>query len=230
MKKVYWQLLAILLIMGFLYPAVASAEKKSPAKFRVLIDPAHGGADQGVKTGSKAEKDLVLSLALALKTELLKSPDMDVQLTRSGDKNLTNEERVNIARRMNPDILLSLHINAGFGKSANGYEVYFPGFKNAVIENADPKAIIADMTKNQYLNDSVRFSRGLQKSLDQVFPRKWRDLRDGPVLLLEGLNFPALVLELGFGTNPEDQKQLTNEKTRSAVVQAIAKSIREYSL
>ncbi|MDZ4165289.1 MAG: N-acetylmuramoyl-L-alanine amidase [Smithellaceae bacterium] len=228
MKKVYWQIWAILLIMGFLLPAGAIAEKKPPAKFRVLIDPAHGGSDTGVKAGGKAEKDLVLSLALSLKTELMKSPDIDVLLTRSSDKNMTNEGRANIALKMNPNVFISLHINAGFGKNASGYEVYFPGFKNAVAENADPKAIIADMSKNRYLNDAVRFSRSLQKNLDQVFPRKWRDLRDGPVLLLEGLNFPALVLELGFATNPEDQKKLVNEKTHSAIVQAIAKSIREF--
>lgn len=228
MKKVYWQIWAILLIMGFVLPSGAFAEKKPPATFRVLIDPAHGGSDLGVKTGSKAEKDLVLSLALSLKTELMKSPDIDVLLTRSVDKNLTNEGRANIAMKMNPNVFISLHINAGFGKNASGYEVYFPGFKNAVAENADPKAIIADMSKNRYLNDAVRFSRSLQKNLDQVFPRKWRDLRDGPVLLLEGLNFPALVLELGFATSPEDQKKLVNEKTHSAIVQAIAKSIREF--
>lgn len=230
MKKFLLILPLIVLLAAFVNPGATQAEKKAPTKFIVLLDPAHGGGDSGVKLGDKTEKDLVLALALGIKTELMKYPNIEVQLTRNADKKHTIQDRLNHGRKINPDIFLSLHVNAGFGKNAGGYEVYFPGFKSAPTADGETAAIISDMTKNRHLNDAVRFSRSLQKHLEPVFPRKWRDLREAPLNIFEGIDFPAVTVELGFATNTEDLKKLNDEKTQAALVQAIAKSIRDFSL
>ncbi len=233
MKKLLLALPLLLLLAAFVHPGAAQAEKaeqKAFAKYIVLIDPAHGGDDPGVKLDGKTEKDLVLALALGIKTELMKYPNIEVQLTRNTDKKMTIQDRINLGRKVNPHIFLSLHVNAGFGKNASGYEVYFPGFKSTPTAGGESAAIISDMTKNRHLNEAVRFSRFLQKHLEQVFPRKWRDLREAPFVVFEGINFPAVTVELGFATNAEDQKKLNDKNTQAALVHAIAKSISDFSL
>lgn len=84
------------------------------------------------------------------------------------------------------------------------------------------------MAKNKYLNDSVRLAQTIQKNMEKVFPRKGRGLRDAPIPVLTGLSIPAVVLEIGFATNLEDKEKIMDEKTQSAIVQALSTSIREY--
>ncbi len=83
------------------------------------------------------------------------------------------------------------------------------------------------MAKNTYLNESVRLARAIEKNLSTVFPKASRGLREAPVPLLEGLTVPAVIVEIGFATHPEDRKKLLDDGTRQAVAAALAKSIRE---
>lgn len=219
-----------MLLVVFAQPGFILAEKKPVTRFKLLIDPAHGGTDPGVKLGNVYEKDLVLTLAQAIRNELTNQPQLEVHLTRVSDKTMSIEERLELARGINPHLFVSLHVNAGFGKNASGYEVYFPGFQAPVGKEGEPAAIISDMTKNRHLNEAVRFSRTLQRHLEQVFPRKWRDLREAPLVVFRQVNFPVVSLELGFCTNPEDQKKLMEADTKAAFVRAFARSIRDFSL
>ena len=84
------------------------------------------------------------------------------------------------------------------------------------------------MAKNKHLNDSVRLAQQIQAGLDKVFPRKGRGLRDAPSPLLDGLNVPGLVVELGFATNPEERKRLVEEETQLAVARALLKGLQGY--
>jgi len=230
MKKILLLLPLMLLLVTFTHHGATKAESKEPVRFMVIIDPAHGGDDPGVKLGGKAEKDLVLALALGIKAELQKYPNIHVELTRDTDRKMTSQDRLNLGRKLKPDIFLILHVNAGFAKNASGYEVYFAGFKSAPTAEGETDAIISDMAKNSHLNEAVRFSRSLQRHLESVFPRKWRDLREAPLVAFAGINYPAVSLELGFATNTEDQKKLNDEKTQATLVKAIAKSIKDLSL
>ncbi len=223
-------------LIGFLVVVLAFAGSPGPlwgaekqaARIKILIDPAHGGGDSGVTIGKTREKDLVLDLALKIKARLADSPRLEIHLTRSDDRNLAVPQRVDLARGMNPDLFMSLHVNAGFGKAAGGYELFFPGFKSASGSGGEPAAIIADMSRNKHQNDTVRFSQGLLKNLERVLPRKGRGLREAPILILNDLPFPAVLVELGFGTSPEDKKLLLKEKTTRDIVDALVKSLQEY--
>jgi N-acetylmuramoyl-L-alanine amidase len=200
------------------------------AKRLVIIDAAHGGADAGVMVTDKIqEKEVTLILAQLLQKELAKSPDIQTQLTRTSDKTISNAERMKIVKATSGEVLfISLHVNAGFGNKATGYEIFFPGFKTPATDQNESKAILKDMEQNKYLNDSVRLAQMIQRNMENVFPRKGRGLRDAPIPILGDLSIPAVVLEVGFATNTEDRKKILNEKTQQAVAQALAKGIRDY--
>ena len=200
------------------------------AKRLVIIDAAHGGADAGVMVTDKIqEKEVTLILAQFLQKELAKSPDIQTQLTRTSDKTISNAERMKIVKATSGEVLfISLHVNAGFGNKATGYEIFFPGFKTPATDQNESKAILKDMEQNKYLNDSVRLAQMIQRNMENVFPRKGRGLRDAPMPILGDLSIPAVVLEVGFATNTDDRKKILNEKTQQAIAQALAKGIRDY--
>ena len=216
--------MAIILCSLFAMTAAAA----QPNRHTVLIDPAHGGEDTGVVSDKLREKDLTMNLALLIRQEARKTADLQVHLTRNADRKMTIAERINAVGTVKPDCLISLHVNAGFGKKATGYEVYFPGFRQTVAGGGDSAAILKDMEKNKNLNDSVRLAQQIQSSLEKVFPRKGRGLRDAPCPLLDGLNVPGLVVEIGFATNPEDRKSLNEEETQRAVAQALVRGLQAY--
>jgi len=217
----------ILLLLTFLLlPLSVSA---APGNMRVVIDPAHGGSDKGVQFSDEVyEKDVTLAIAHSIQRELAPMKNVRVQLTRDSDRALSIREREQIARNTAPDLFISLHVNAGFGKKASGFEIYFPGFKgNTQSAKEDSSVILTDMARNKNLNDSVQFSYILQKNLEQVFPRKGRGLREAAVPVLEGIAKPAIVIELGFVTNSEDRKLLMDKNIQLDIAKAISRSIKE---
>ena len=220
-------ILALLMLMICLLPnAVAQTLH---GKHLVVIDPAHGGADFGVKlTDKEYEKNITLAVSLLLKKELDKAGNVQVQLTRSSDKDVSLSERKKIIMASRSAVLVSVHVNAGFGKTSTGYELYFPGFKAAPAEQSDSKEILKDMARNKYLNESVRLAQLIQKNMSSVFPRKSRGLREASIPVIEGLSIPAVIVEIGFATNADDRKKLMDVNTQNAVAHALCQSIKDY--
>jgi len=200
---------------------VSAAEKKH----LIVIDPAHGGQDIGIKqTANVDEKEITLAIALAIQKELAAENNIEVVLTRSSDISVSIEERKDNILKIRPELFLSLHINAGFGKEANGFELYYPGFKEAQEDTKAAKNNPKNKT-NKYLSDSVRLANFIQRNLDALFPRKGRGLREADMPIMEGMTIPALVVEIGFATNPEEKKKLLSESTQKEIAKALAKSI-----
>jgi len=227
-KDMRYGIILFLLMALFFSPPPSRAEQ-APAKYLVVIDPAHGGSDRGVESSDKeCEKDIVLKIAVALQKELQIDRNVRVQLTRTSDVAMSIAERIKVIRASGAGMFISLHINAGFGKKAAGYEVYFPGFKAASSNKNGASEIVRDMAENKHLNDSVALAQVIRRNLQNVFPRKDRDLRDAPMAILEGLSLPAVVVEIGFATNPEDKKTLVDENGRKMIAQALSKSIKEF--
>lgn len=229
-KRITKTIICLSLSMFFLILVPILMVQATQAKRLVIIDAAHGGADAGVMVTDKIqEKEITLILAQLLQKELAKSPDIQTQLTRTSDKTISNAERMKIVKAASGEVLfISLHVNAGFGNKATGYEIFFPGFKTPATDQNESKAILKDMEQNKYLNDSVRLAQMIQRNMENVFPRKGRGLRDAPMPILGDLSIPAVVLEVGFATNTDDRKKILNEKTQQAIAQALAKGIRDY--
>ena len=213
---VFFSVLMLCITGGWVYAQTA--------KPIVVIDPAHGGEDTGVLG---VEKDLTLAIALALQKELAKENSMEVVLTRNSDKALSLEERKEKILKIKPAIVLSLHINAGFGKNSSGFELYYPGFKALETSRKGEQEPVTGVGSH-YLNDTVKLARIVQKNLDVLFPRKGRGLREAVVPLTEGVSVPVLVVELGFATNSDEKKKLTNGKTQAEIAKALAKSIKSF--
>ncbi len=196
-------------------------------KSMVVIDPAHGGDDAGVVgIDGVQEKKLTLAIALAIKKELAAEHNIDVILTRDSDQTISLDERKKKITGLKPAFVLSLHVNAGFSKTASGFELYYPGFKDVDQTKKGKKDNVAN-PDNKHLNETVKLARLVQKNLDTLFPRKGRGLREASAPLVEGLSVPVLIVELGFATNPDEKKKLSSVKTQSDIAKALAKSIRE---
>jgi N-acetylmuramoyl-L-alanine amidase len=223
------KLIVVVLSVLFIFPLSAATAEDSGGKYTILIDPAHGGADKGVTLSKNVhEKAITLAIAKEIKSYFRKTKTIKISLTRSADKDLSISVRKRAATRLRADLFISLHINAGFGKGASGYEVYFPGFIKAASSKANSKEIVSDMVRNEYLNDSVRFAHIVMKNIEKIFPRKNRGLRYAPIPILEELTIPAVVIEVGFATNIQDRKKIQNKKVQKSIAAAVGKSIKEY--
>jgi N-acetylmuramoyl-L-alanine amidase len=219
-------IVALILMISCFLPEPGDGAQQN--RFTVLIDPAHGGEDAGVVFDKINEKDLTMNLSLLIREESQQAENLQVRLTRSADRTMAVTERLKAVGEIMPHCLISLHVNAGFGRQASGYEVYFPGFRQNVSRESDSSPILKDMAKNRFLNDTVRLAQPIQAGLETVFPRKGRGLREAPSPLLDGLNIPGLVVEVGFATNPEERKSLTREATQRAIARALVKGLRDY--
>jgi len=234
MKRMKWTIFVLAALAAAAMLSANPAEAKDPTgKYVLVVDPAHGGKDDGVQLARKVvEKDVTLAIATLVKRNLEDAKNMTVRFTRMGDADVAMTDRVNAAIKAQADLFISIHVNAGFEKEASGYELYFPGFKGQEPAKGAPKgesaAIVRDMVRTKHLNEGVRFAQILQKKLDPVFPRQDRGLRDAPVLILQNLTIPAVVLEIGFATNVNDRKKLQEESIQAAVAKAIADSVREF--
>ena len=226
-RQTKFGLIALTVFLFCMIPLTGAGAPR-PAAHLVIIDPAHGGEDTGVISDKLREKDLTLNLALLIRQQAQKMPGLQLQLTRSTDRKMTVAERTKSAGTMKADCIISLHVNAGFGKKSTGYEIYFPGFQQEVSGGKDSALIIKDMARNKSLNDSVRLAQQIQSGLEKVLPRKGRGLRDAPSPMLDGLTIPGLVVEIGFATHPDDRKKLTEPETQKAVAYAVVKSLQNY--
>ena len=231
MNKRLTRTVACLGLLLLALAAVPSATAQTAqAKRLVIIDAAHGGTDAGVMVTDRIqEKEVTLILAQMMQKEMAKFSGIQVQMTRTSDKTVANPERVKMAGKAPGEVLLiSLHVNAGFGKKAAGYEIYFPGFKSPAAGQNESQSILRDMAQNKYLNDSVRLAQMVQRNMENVFPRKGRGLRDAPAPIFDDLSVPAIVLEVGFATHADDRKNILNEKTQQAIAHALARSVNDY--
>jgi len=223
LKNILWVLAALLWLT---FPLSAAA-----AGHVLVIDPAHGGKDAGVKLSRTVhEKDVTLAIARLVKKNLSNTGKIQVRLTRSDDRDLSPLQRKKVLQGLDADLFISLHVNAGFGQKAEGYEIYYLGAMVPSAHKDDSGEILKDMEQTRRLNNSVLFAQIVQKNMGGVFPRKGRGLRDAPVHILQSLTMPAILLEIGFSTNLEDRKKLKDTEIQKAVAKALATSIKEYFL
>lgn len=198
-------------------------------KYEIVIDPAHGGSDEGVKlTRSVFEKDVTLAIAKLIKKNLDKTKNIKVKLTRSGDADVSEKERKKMVDTTKTDLFVSLHVNAGFGIESTGYEIYYSASGKSLSAGRDSNEIVEDMIESRYINDSILFAQLAQRNIEKIFPREGRGIRSASVLILEGLSVPAVVIEMGFATNVKNRKKITDKKEQEKIAAGLSKSIRDF--
>ncbi len=218
---------------------------------KVIIDPGHGGDDNGAvsKNGVK-EKDVVLKIAYKLANEL-KSRGYEVVLTRYTDVYVPLKDRTGIANSNNGDVFISIHLNASYRK-ATGAETYIlslDGLKEVsdtvAFENRELKGsqsdsgkssvspvsfILWDMAQREYLKDSEKLGEFVQQGLNGFMNIRDRGVKQAPLIVLKGLDMPGILIEVGFLSNPVEETKLVKDSYQSEVVKVIADSIDKYKL
>lgn len=231
-------------------PATAAA-----APTVIVLDPGHGGDETGAlgPSGSR-EKDLVLMIAQSLKRRLEERLPVRVILTRENDSNLSLDARSAIANQHQAVLFISLHLNAAWGgrAQATGAETYFLSLAasdaraaaSAEIENqsaetpayptedpdidADLRMILWDLAQTHHLGESQRFARLVQQELDEALGLRDRGVKQAPFRVLMGAAMPAVLVELGFISNPDEERRLLEPDYRVQLVDALVRAIQRF--
>jgi N-acetylmuramoyl-L-alanine amidase len=220
----------------------------APGIRTIVIDPGHGGAERGaIGPAGTEEKELTLILAKALKRKLEERLAVQVVLTRNEDADLPLETRTALANQTKGDLFLSLHLNAAPESSAHGAETYFlaptatdaRAQKTAESENqsaaeaAAPDAgadaglqlLLWDLAQSQHLAASQRLAQLVQQELNTTLGLTDRGVRQAPFSVLIGATMPAILLELGFITNPKEEERLLDPAYRAELIDAVVRAV-----
>ncbi len=172
----------------------------------IVLDPGHGGNDTGALRGNILEKDLTLEIATKVKKCLQEKGLKNIIMTRSIDKTLTLDERVQISNNNCANIFVSIHINASVKSEVNGIETHY------FTENGYN---VAKVIHKELMENVTATDRGLFKSKFYV---------------INHTEAPAVLLELGFISNEQERSSLTSEKRQMNSAKAIADGIVNYLL
>lgn len=216
----------------------------------LVVDPGHGGVEEGAigRSGLK-EKDVTLLLARDLKHELeLRHRDISVVLTRDEDRIVGLDERTAVANHNQADLFLSIHLNAAPRSSASGAETYYlstdatdgEARKLAALENQSAQEnksqklpsgldmVLWDLAQNKHLAASSALAQAMQRHLNRLTGTRNRGVRQAPFRVLMGATMPAILVEVGFISNPREESKLATSDYRLQVVSAMAAAVQEF--
>ncbi|MDB5434684.1 MAG: N-acetylmuramoyl-L-alanine amidase [Phenylobacterium sp.] len=211
----------------------------------VVIDPGHGGHDPGATGALGFEKDVNLAAALALKARLERSSRYRVVLTRQDDTYVPLETRVRIAQRAGADLFISLHSDSGPDATLRGASVYTLSdkasnraarfvsrddwfMKASLTGDRGVSDILFDLTQRATKNRSAAFAQTLVGRIEGKAPLLRRSQRDAGFMVLLAPDVPAVLLEMGFVTNPDDEEFLRDPQRRGRLMNAVGDSIDDY--
>ena len=227
-------------------PAIAHLDPPPmPLKKVIVIDPGHGGHDPGALGAQGYEKDVNLAAALALKARLERSTRYKVVLTRGDDTYVPLEQRVRIAQGAGADLFISLHSDSGGDATVRGASVYTLSdkasnraarfvkqddwfMKASLTRDRGVQDILFDLTQRNTKNRSSTFANTLMTHIDGKTPLLRRSHRDAGFMVLLAPDVPAVLLEMGFVSNPDDEAFLRDPGTRGRLMNAVADSIDDY--
>ena len=226
------------------------------ARKRIVIDAGHGGHDPGAVGPNKLyEKDVVLDIALKLRSMLSGNPNYEVFLTRDRDVFIPLEERTAIANSKNADLFVSIHANASPHRTAKGVETYMLNWTNdeeamkvAARENAislkkmrqmnkkemDILDIIkSDLSRENKRDESIKLAHYIQNNLVKDLNKNYNHIVDLGVkqalfYVLFGAKMPSVLVEVSFISNPLEEKLLSKDDYRGDLAKSISAGITKY--
>ncbi len=221
--------------------------------FVVVIDAGHGGKDPGA-TGyvlKLKEKDINLKTAIKLGDLLSKEKNVKVLYTRKKDVFIPLDDRAQIANKAKADLFISIHVNAAENRSARGTESYAVGSSSANLEVAkrenavmlyesdyktkyrgfDPNStesyIMFDFLQSKYMEQSVSFASHIENNFTNL-GRSSRGVKQAGFWVLKQAAMPAVLVELGYISNKEEEAFLSKDKNLDKLAGAIAKAFVQY--
>ncbi len=216
---------------------------------RVVIDAGHGGYDTGtIGPNGLMEKDLVLDVALRLGKLITQQLGAQVVYTRSGDVFIPLEQRTKIANNEKADLFISIHANSSPEPSATGVETFYFNLNGdrvaldlATRENATSLSSISDLNDllhkavlENKLEESREFAQRVQSALWTTSLKinsrsRDRGVRQAPFVVLIGASMPSILAEVGFVSNPHDERLLKHADQRQKIAEALLKGISQYA-
>ena len=207
----------------------------------IVIDPGHGGKDPGAVSQARQEKQIVLSLSKTLR-DILAKKGYNVRLTRETDVFLPLRKRTQFATSQKADLFISIHTNASTARSAAGIETYYLALASdesaritAMRENAGAEynmkeldALVGRILKESKSTESRRLAELIQAQLASGKQVKNRGVKHAPFVVLIGTKVPAVLVEVGFISNPTEGKKLTTKAYQRQLATAIAAGIEQY--
>lgn len=196
----------------------------------VVIDPGHGGRDNGIAVGPDLwEKNITLTLAQKLAESLRRRLGIRVILTRTADENFSPVERTTLANSSKADLLISLHLNNSFSSSTDGFEVYT---LDAVsdLNSTDPEALlirtsVLEHAQESYLTRSERLADYIVTTYNKETKSEEARKKKAPLLILKGAIMPAVQIEIGYFSNVTDKEKITREEFQEFIVKVLTDGI-----
>lgn len=182
----------LLLIISPIILGFSSVHKKV-----VIIDVGHGGADEGTIYEGFKEKQITLNIALKIKS-LNTNPHLEIILTRDDDQLISLKDRAEFINRIKPDYVISLHTNAHQKTHQKGMEVYLNKESNAY-----------DQAQN------------LTKKLTESFSNDKIKVHHSKIALLNQVDYPITILEIGYLSNEEDRTYITSDQGQDEIAEWI---------
>ena len=218
------------------------------ARFALIaIDPGHGGADAGVKTGDGLEeKELTLDVARRVRQRLETRLGVRAILTRDEDKALTLDERAAFANNSKADLFLSLHANGALGPGVTGAEVYFLSLDRegeTVRRTATADAVSLpvlgggrrlvevvpwNLAQAAYIDKSAKLAGMLEEELRRRVPMSSRAVQSAGMRVLTGANMPAALVEMAYLTNRDQAVKARGEEFRNAIADAVYEAVARF--
>jgi N-acetylmuramoyl-L-alanine amidase len=191
-----------LLLTAILSFAFVNPKLSEPKRINVVIDAAHGGDDFGATSNSINEKQIVEQIANKIKA-LNKNENVVIHFTRNSDESISLQKRVDIVNAIKPDLVLSLHVNSNKNTKKSGVEFYVANKETAIYKESN--------------NLAVKLSSELAKNNSLTIG----DIKNAPFYILKNATAPTVLVELGYLSNENDKKYLTDDKEQDKIAENI---------
>ena len=230
-----------------------SAPPPAPAPaITIVVDPGHGGGETGaIGPGGLQEKEVTLQIARRLAAAIPRFLSSRVVLTRDSDSAISLDDRTSLANHEKANLFLSLHANSSKATGAHGSETYYLSLESSdrlsqevarrenqpVLGTGGPEApppnpdldfILWDLAQSAHLNESSRLAEAIQTQLNVVSKTDNRGIKQAPFRVLSGATMPAVLVEVGFISHSEEEKQLKSAPFQQSVADAIARAVAEF--
>jgi N-acetylmuramoyl-L-alanine amidase len=234
-------------------PPIESAGPAAAATpLTIVVDPGHGGTETGaIGPGGLQEKDVTLEIARRVAAALPRVLACRTVLTRDTDLLIALDDRTSVANHEKADLFLSIHANSSRAASAQGSETYYLSLEAsdkiaqevASRENAAPGAptpapgaaanpdldfVLWDLAQSAHLKESSELAEAIQAELNGVSPTANRGIKQAPFRVLVGATMPAVLVEVAFISNAEQEKKLKNPEFQQAVADAVARAVARF--
>jgi N-acetylmuramoyl-L-alanine amidase len=235
-------------------PTIEPAAPPPPARaaITIVLDPGHGGGETGaVGPGGLQEKEVTLQIARRLAAAIPKVVSSRIVLTRDSDSAISLDDRTSLANHEKANLFLSLHANSSRATGVHGSETYYLSLEasdrlsqevasrenqspsgqlppGAEPQNPDLDFILWDLAQSAHINESSRLAEAIQTQLNVVSKTENRGIKQAPFRVLSGAAMPAVLVEVGFISHPDEEKQLRSAAFQESVAGAIAKAVGDF--